>query len=121
MVIKPVEEFERVETLDVFFDELFKLYNKSEEEKKKYMKFLFAELHKIENRTEKSYRAEPICYKGIKLYSIRKRMKKNTRVLYYYKKDDRVLLVTAFDENNESDYENAKERAYRRLKTLDLI
>ena len=35
--------------------------------------------------------------------------------------DDNIILLTAFDEKNKSDYDNANERAYRRLKNLELI
>lgn len=121
MEIVHFDEFNRITYLDVFEDELNKLYSKSIQEKTKYLKFLFAELHKIDNRNETINREEPINYKGINLFSIRKRFKKNTRVLYFYMKDDNIILLTAFDEKNKSDYDNAKERSYRRLKKLNLI
>jgi len=116
-----LDDFNRIKCLDIFEDELNKLFSKSIPEKKKYLKFLFAELHKIDNRRETIQREEPINYKDITLYSIRKRSQKNTRVLYFYMKDDNIILLTAFDEKNKSDYDNANERAYRRLKNLELI
>ena len=104
--------------VDCFFKELDKLYGKSIDERKNYLKFLFSQLHKIENRDETIEREEPIIYKGMQLYSIRKRMKKNTRVLYYCMKNGKILLLTAFDEKGDSDYERGKERSYNRLKEL---
>lgn len=121
MDVVHLDDFNRIKCLDVFEDELNKLFSKSIPEKKKYLKFLYAELHKIDNRKETIQREEPINYKDITLYSIRKRAQKNTRVLYFYMKDDNIILLTAFDEKNKSDYDNANERAYRRLKNLELI
>lgn len=121
MEVVHLDDFNRIKCLDVFEDELNKLFSKSIPEKKKYLNFLYAELHKIDNRTETIQREEPINYKDITLYSIRKRAQKNTRVLYFYMKDDNIILLTAFDEKNKSDYDNANERAYRRLKNLELI
>lgn len=121
MEVVHLDDFNRIKCLDVFEDELNKLFSKSIPEKKKYLKFLYAELHKIDNRKETIQREEPINYKDITLYSIRKRAQKNTRVLYFYMKDDNIILLTAFDEKNKSDYDNANERAYRRLKNLELI
>lgn len=121
MEVVHLDDFNRIKCLDVFEDELNKLFSKSIPEKKKYLKFLYAELHKIDNRKETIQREEPINYKDITLYSIRKRAQKNTRVLYFYMEDDNIILLTAFDEKNKSDYDNANERAYRRLKNLELI
>ena len=121
MEVVHLDDFNRIKCLDVFYDELNKLFSKSIPEKKKYLKFLYAELHKIDNRKETIQREEPINYKDITLYSIRKRAQKNTRVLYFYMEDDNIILLTAFDEKNKSDYDNANERAYKRLKNLDLI
>lgn len=121
MEVVHLDDFNRIKCLDVFEDELNKLFSKSIPEKKNYLKFLYAELHKIVNRRETIQREEPINYKDITLYSIRKRAQKNTRVLYFYMKDDNIILLTAFDEKNKSDYDNANERAYRRLKNLELI
>ena len=121
MEVVHLDDFNRIKCLDVFEDELNKLFSKSIPEKKKYLKFLYAELHKIDNRKETIQREEPINYKDITLYSIRKRAQKNTRVLYFYMEDDNIILLTAFDEKNKSDYDNANERAYKRLKNLDLI
>lgn len=121
MEVVHLDDFNRIKCLDVFYDELNKLFSKSIPEKKKYLKFLYAELHKIDNRKETIQREEPINYKDITLYSIRKRAQKNTRVLYFYMENDNIILLTAFDEKNKSDYDNANERAYRRLKNLELI
>lgn len=117
----PINEFERIMAVDVFMPELFKLFGKSKQELKKYLVFLNAQLNKIDNRETIINREEPINYKEINLYSIRKPMKKNTRVLYYYMQNDKIILLTAFDEKNESDYENGKRRAYNRLKSLNII
>lgn len=121
MEVVHLDDFNRIKCLDVFYDELNKLFSKSIPEKKKYLKFLYAELHKIDNRKETIQREEPINYKDITLYSIRKRAQKNTRVLYFYMENDNIILLTAFDEKNKADYDNANERAYRRLKNLELI
>ena len=116
-----LDDFDRIVYLDSFQKELQKLYSKSQDEYKKYLNFLYSELHKIDNRSDTINREEPIIYNGIPLYSIRKKMKKNTRVLYYYMKDNRVILLTAFDEKNRSDYETGKAKAYNRLKILNLL
>lgn len=118
MNVKSLDGYERIDIVEPFENELNKLYTKNQKEKHDYLKFLQEELHKIENRNEHINRAEPIQYKDVTLYSIRKRMKKNTRVLYYYMKNNRILLLTAFVEKNDSDYENGKKRAYSRLKSL---
>ncbi len=119
--IVPVEGFNRIMAIDSFDDELSKLFKKSTPELKKYLIFLHKQLHKIDNRTTIINREEPISYKGINLYAIRKRMKKNTRVLYFYMQNEKIVLLTAFDEKNSSDYDNGKERAYNRLKQLKII
>lgn len=119
--IVPLKGFSRIDIADCFEDELKKLFKKSNDDYKKYMKFFSAQLHKIENREENIKTEEPIKYKDITLYSIRKNMKKNTRVLYFYYSGNRIILLTAFDEKDKSDYEKGKERAYKRLKKLNVI
>ena len=107
--------------VDDFSKELSKLFGKSKDEEYNYRKFLQAQLHKIDNRDDTINREEPIIYKGVALYSIRKPMKKNTRVLYFCMKNGKVLLLTAFDEKGDNDYERGKERAYNRLKKLNQL
>lgn len=116
-----VPGFSRIDAVDIFYNEIEKLYSKNKQAKKEYLKFLNAELHKIDNRTNVINREEPIKYKGVTLYAIRKPMKKNTRILYYYMQNDRIVLLTVFDEKNDSDYDNAKKRAWSRLKLLEII
>lgn len=121
MEVERYEDFNRIHYVDVFNDEVSKLFSKSKKDLINYTNFLYAELQKIDNREETIVREEPISYRGINFFSIRKRMKKNTRVLYYYMKDNNIILLTAFDEKRKSDYENAKMRAYDRLKELHII
>ena len=121
MEIVSLDDFERIYSVDVFEKEVTKLFSKSTADYYRYIDFLHSELHKISNRKETTNREEPITYKDATLYSIKKRMKKNTRVLYYYMKDDNIILLTAFDEKNKSDYDNGKVRAYNRLKNLNLL
>ena len=53
------------------------------------------------------------------LYSIRRPSKNNERVIYYIITDDNsVILLTAFAEHNDSDYQRSIERANQRLKIL---
>lgn len=53
------------------------------------------------------------------LYSIRHPSKNNERVIYYIITDDNsVILLTAFAEHNDSDYQRSIERANQRLKIL---
>ncbi len=119
MQIELIKDFFRIYAVDCLLDEIEKLFNKSETEKNKYLKFLYAQLHKIEYRRETVNFAEPIKYKDTVFYSIRKPAKKNTRVLYFYMKDDRIVLLTAFDEKGSSDYEKAKKKAYNRIKNIE--
>lgn len=118
MEVKPVKGFDRIFTLERCQEEIKQLYKDNNVEKKNFEKFLLAQLTKIENRNETVKHEEPIIYKNEKFYSIRRRAKKNTRVLYYYIKNGNIILLTAFDEKRASDYERAKERAYARLRTL---
>jgi mRNA-degrading endonuclease RelE of RelBE toxin-antitoxin system len=54
------------------------------------------------------------------LYSIRHpEAKKNVRVLYTITDDKEVVLLTAFLENNSSDYKLAIDRAKKRLRWLN--
>ena len=114
-------EFTRISAIDIFENEVDKLFNKSTDEKKKYFNFLYAELIKIDNRCGTIAREEPITYKGYNLYSIRKKMKKNTRVLYYCCENNTIILLTAFDEKGKDDYERGKQKALKRLKKLKII
>lgn len=118
MQLCKLDEFNRVYFLDSFQSDLDKLYKKNQKEKKEYMFFLFAQLSKIEHRNENIKHVEPIEYKDVTFHCIRKKTKKNTRVLYYYLDDNKIVLLTAFNEKNKSDYDRGKELAYNRLKKI---
>lgn len=109
--------YNRIYYLNAVNKEINNIYKDNAKSKNEYLNFLQAELHKIDNKEDLPHREEPIKYKGELLYSIRKRTKKNTRILYfYYSSKNEIILLTAFDENNASDYDNAKRTAYNRLK-----
>ncbi len=103
MEIQRIEGFKRIYALDQCFKELDHLYKNNKDEKKEYKKFLYSQLSKIENKKEKPRQAEPIVYKQEIFYSIRRRSKKNTRILYYYMDQGNIVLLTAFDEKNKYD------------------
>ncbi len=121
MEIIPLAGFSRIDAIDIFEDELKNLFGKDKYGFKNYQKFLYAQLNMIENRNEKPNRSECITYKNINLYSIRKPQKKNTRVLYYYMRNNRIILLSAFVENTHASYEHGKKQAYSRLKNLGII
>ena len=56
------------------------------------------------------------------LYRIKSKSKrKNVRVIYFYRKDDSIVLLCAFEEKSKSDYTNSISTAIKRIKEIERI
>ena len=120
MEIIPVSGFENVFMVDCFQNELTALFKDSKNQLKQFSKFLMANLHSLENRDDLLASAEKVKGTKYKLFSIHKRMNKNTRVLYFCSCGNTIVLITAFDEKNWADYGKAIKRAENRVWRLGL-
>lgn len=121
MRIKKIPEFKSIYCLDVFEKELEKQFGKSEAQYHKYLLELYSYLRFLDDATfpPETGAFERIVYKGIPFYRIKSKSKaKNIRTLYFWYDSGHILLLTAFQEKNSSDYENAKQVAHQRYKTL---
>lgn len=121
MDIIKIDELRKVYRVDVFDKELKKLFNKSLNEYLEYTKYLLGRLRFLEecdyHPTKAPY--EHLKVNGYDLYRIAsKSHKKNVRVIYFYKENDDIVLLAAFEEKNKSDYNNNINNAINRLKDI---
>lgn len=122
MEILKYSEFRRVYRVDAFDKELKKLFNKSSREYKDYLIYLVERLRFLEDSncrlTEGSF--EKLTVTEYELYRIKQKSKgKNVRVIYFYRENDDIVLLAAFEENNKSDYRNNIDKAISRIKHIE--
>lgn len=116
--------FEHIYCVSVYEKELEKQFAKSKVQFHKYVDELYSCLRFLDEVLDppQTDPFERIVYKGIPFYRIKsKSTAKNIRTLYFWYDSDRILLLTAFQEKNSSDYDNAKRVAFQRYKTLGFI
>lgn len=116
------KDFNKIYECVAFSGELQKLFKKHPHAYKEYAAFLFAALKMLDTAED-----PPIYGKFEKLkcktplYSLRYKREKNVRVLYFWCEEGQVILLTAFEEKEKSDYTEAIRRSEKRLKSLGLI
>ena len=111
-------DFEKFYMIDCFDNEFKKVTDNSTY----YRKWLIRELHVLENEGKNAIKFrrkfELLHNEKENLYSMMfKPSEINLRIIYTMDEDDAVLLVP-FKEKSRSDYENAKEKAKKRIKAL---
>lgn len=120
----PNNTLERTYYAEPFPKELKKLFGKSKIEHQEYMIYLANCLKDLERSskrlTEPPY--ELLTVDNYEIYRIKsKSKKKNVRVLYIYVPNDgqdNIVLLCAFQEQNDSDYKNNIRIAKQRIKEI---
>ncbi len=120
----PDNTLERTYYVAPFPKELKSLYGKSKIQYQEYERYLLECLITLE-RSNTRLNEEPFEHLSIDNYDIyrikSKSKKKNTRVLYIYVPDDEqdnIVLLCAFQEQNNSDYKNNIAKAKKRIKEI---
>ena len=101
--------------------EIKNLFGKSTKDYKDYLLYLASQLKIVEDASDHltEYPFEQLKTKGADLFRIKSKSKrKNARVIYCYWKDDKIVLLCAFEEKSSSDYENSIRVAIDRFKHL---
>ncbi len=120
MGIIKFRDFKNISFLSRFEKEWKDLFIKDKANQERYDSWLDNKLNMLDidpiavsNSGHKNF--EDVTNSKPKIYSIHERSRKNPRVLYYLLTDkNEVILLTAFIENNKSDYNIATRRAEQR-------
>lgn len=117
--------FDNVYEVDCFEKEFRKTTDerlKPQEPYGRYQRWLIRSLARLEEMGREALNLQEFeCLSDTspKIYSIRyANSKKNPRVLYAYFEKDTIILLGAFQENNDSDYERNIKIAQKRWKEL---
>ena len=114
--------FQRVFMVPQFEGELKKLFGKSKKELDNYKFYLLSKLQFIDQTDQhfSDYPFEHLHDDRADLFRIRsKSNKKNVRVIYYYRIDESIILLCAFEEKSPSDYQNNITIALKRIKEIE--
>jgi len=119
-----IKDFERIYEASAFSRELEGLFAGDSAGHVRYAKWLAAQLQILDRNNGPlvpgNRRFEKLITKGVSIYSIREKRKKNTRVLYYHYRDGILVLLTAFDEKGKGDYSHHIDVAQKRAQSLEI-
>lgn len=120
----PDNTLERTYYAEPFPKELQKLFGKSKVEHQKYLIYLVDCLKNLERSNERLTESpyELLNVDNYEIYRIKSKSKrKNVRVLYIYVPNDgqdNIILLCAFQEQNDSNYKNNIRIAKQRIKEI---
>ena len=105
-----------------FAKELQKLYGKSKKDLDEYKIYLIKNFQ-IAEWSDQHLDEDPfelLHDSRVELYSLKSQSKrKNVRVLYFYRVNDTIILLCAFEEKSKSDYQNEIKVAIDRIKEIE--
>jgi hypothetical protein len=122
--IQKIAGFKRIYQAASFPREFDDMFKKSAGEKKRYAKWLYTWLTVLDNHGTAAMPFEQFEYlrdtESPRLYAIRHpRSLINERYIFAFADEEAVILLTAFKEQNKSDYKSALERAVRIYSELE--
>lgn len=124
MIIKKfdINQLKRVFYVNTFEKDLKKQFAKSNAELTEYYKYLLANLTVLDEAatppTEGNF--EKLTLDNYNIYRLKSPSKrKNVRVLYFYLENDNIILLSAFQEKNKSDYKNNINKAVETIKNIE--
>ena len=121
MELVKLEDYNHIYAVDTFAKEYKGLFGKSKKDYTSYKQILETNL-RILDRVDLQQALTYLQFEKLEneeLYSIRHVSKSNPRVIFASVLEGHVILLVAFKEKRESDYQNALRKAKDRMKELE--
>ncbi len=120
--MNPLPNLKRVFSVPQIDKELEKLFGKSKKDLYDFIEYMLAQFQILEwaDRRLDKKPFEHLRNCNADLYRLRSPSNsKNVRILYYYREDETIVLLCAFEERSNVDYQNNIKFAISRIKEIE--